>query len=64
MISKLVLNTFLHSQMTEKIASEVRPQKLAKIVKNRFFLMLFVTTSKNVYLNPEPFLESSLLKVF
>jgi len=34
--------------MTEKIASEVGPQKSAKIVKNRFLKMLFVTTSKKV----------------
>ncbi len=59
-----VLKTFLHGQMTEKIASKVGPQKSAKIVKNRFFKMLFVTTSQNINQNPEPFLESSFLKVF
>ena len=39
-------------------------KKLTKIVKNRFFKMLFVTTSQNINQNPEPFLESSFLKVF
>jgi len=37
---------------------------LAKIGKNRFLKMLFVTTSQNINQNPEPFLESSFLKVF
>ena len=41
MISNLVLNTFLQSQMTEKIASEVGTQKSPKIVKNHFFLNAF-----------------------
>ena len=61
---KIVLKRFLHKQMTEKIAFKSWAKKLAKNVKNSFFKMHFVTTSKNVRQIPKPFLERFFLVVF
>ena len=36
LISKMVLKTILHGQMTEKIVFEVRPKKGKKITKSAF----------------------------
>ena len=61
---KIVLKSFLHKQMTEKITYKSWAKKLAKNVKNCFFKMHFMTTSKNVRQIPKPFLERFFLVVF
>ena len=55
---------FLHKQMTEKITYKSWAKKLAKNVKNCFFKVHFMTTSKNVRQIPKPFLERFFLVVF
>ena len=61
---KIVLKSFLHKQMTEKITYKSWAKKLAKNVQNCFFKMHFMTTSKNMRQIPKPFLERFFLVVF